>query len=61
MTLELTQAETSELRTALGSYLGELGTEIAGTDSWDFRQALKGRRAVLRQVLEQVQRGSAAS
>jgi hypothetical protein len=56
MRLELTTTEAAELGTALESYLGELTMEIAGTDSWDFRQALKGRKVILADVLEQVRR-----
>jgi len=54
MKLELTDTEAAELSTALSSYLGDLRMEIAGTDSWDFRQELKGRRDVLTRVLQQV-------
>jgi hypothetical protein len=52
MTLELTPTEAAELHRALESYLSDLRMEIAGTDSWDFRQALKERKAVLGQLLE---------
>jgi hypothetical protein len=55
MTLELTSTEAEELRKALESYLSDLRIEIAGTDSWDFRQALKERKVVLNRVLEQAQ------
>jgi hypothetical protein len=47
MTLELTPVETQELRDSLGSYLSELRTEIVHTDSYDYRQGLKARKAVL--------------
>jgi hypothetical protein len=53
MTLELTSTEADELRRALESYLSDLRMEIAGTDSWDFRQALKERKAVLARLLAQ--------
>jgi hypothetical protein len=52
MTLELTAADTEELRRVLESYLSDLRMEIAGTDSWDFRQALKERKMVLVRLLE---------
>jgi hypothetical protein len=55
MTLELTRREAEELGKALESYLSELRMEIAGTDSWDYRQGLKARKVVLNQVLQQVQ------
>jgi len=55
MTLELTRREAEELGKVLESYLSELRMEIAGTDSWDYRQGLKERNVVLNQVLQQVQ------
>ncbi len=55
MTLELTRREAEELVNVLESYLSELRMEIAGTDSWDYRQGLKERKVVLNQVLQQVQ------
>jgi hypothetical protein len=55
MTLELTRREAEELGKILKSYLSELRMEIAGTDSWDYRQGLKERKVVLNQVLQQVQ------
>jgi hypothetical protein len=54
MTLHLTPNETQALGQALESYISELRMEIAGTDSWDFRQALKERKTTLNHVLEQV-------
>jgi hypothetical protein len=51
MTLELTTAEADELQRALGSYVSELRMEIADTDSYDYRQGLKARKAVLSGVL----------
>ena len=55
MTLELTRREAEELGKVLESYLSELRMEIAGTDSWDYRQGLKERKVVLNQILQQVQ------
>ena len=55
MTLELTRREAEELAKVLESYLSELRMEIAGTDSWDYRQGLKERKVVLSQLLQQVQ------
>ena len=55
MTLELTRREAEELAKVLESYLSELRMEIAGTDSWDYRQGLKERKVVLNQLLQQVQ------
>lgn len=51
MTLELTRAEADELQGALGSYLSEPPLEITDTDSYDYRQGLKARRAVLSGVV----------
>ena len=55
MTLELTRREAEELLKVLESYLSELRMEIAGTDSWDYRQGLKKRKVVLNELLQQVQ------
>ena len=55
MTLELTRREGEELAKVLESYLSELRMEIAGTDSWDYRQGLEERKIVLNQLLQQVQ------
>jgi hypothetical protein len=55
MTLQLTPNEAQALGEALESYLSELRMEIAGTDRWDFRQALKERKKTLNHVLELVQ------
>ena len=49
--LVLTAQESEELRLALESYLADLRLEIAHTDGYDFRQALKQRRTVLQAVL----------
>lgn len=54
MRLELTTREAQELGNALESYLSDLRMEIAGTDSWDYRQSLKERKDVLSQVLRQM-------
>jgi hypothetical protein len=54
MTIELTQAEVQELERVLASYLSDLRMEIAGTDSYDFRQALKERKVTLSHVLERL-------
>jgi len=50
--LELTDEETVVLRDALESYLSDLRYEIANTDSQDFRNGLKRRKAVLRKVVD---------
>ena len=58
-TLDLSPAEISVLRDVLEGALSDLGTEIAGTDSHDYREGLKERREVLRRIaatVEQVTR-----
>lgn len=40
MTLELSHAETLELKQALDTYLHELFVEISRTDNFDFRHSL---------------------
>ena len=52
MRLELGEKEARVLAEALESYLGDLSTEIGHTDSRDFREGLKERRAVLAGILE---------
>jgi hypothetical protein len=54
MRLELTATEAQALGNALESYLSDLRMEIAGTDSWDYRQSLRERRDVVSQVLQKL-------
>jgi hypothetical protein len=53
--LILTQEEAAALRRALGSYVSDLLTEIAHTDSWQFRQNLKHEETLLRKLMEQLE------
>ncbi len=46
--------EAQYLATALRSYLSDLRVEVAGTDSYEFREALKKQEAALAHVLEQL-------
>jgi len=48
--LDLTDKETTILDEALESYLSDLRYEIGNTDSLDFRNMLKERKAVLRKL-----------
>jgi len=48
--LDLTDKETAILDAALESYLSDLRYEIGNTDSLDYRNMLKERKAVLRKV-----------
>ncbi|HEX8209205.1 MAG TPA: hypothetical protein VF584_03380 [Longimicrobium sp.] len=45
------------LADALRSYLSDLHDEIAGTDNFDFREALKRREQMLTGILHQIQSG----
>ncbi len=51
MRLELTEAQASELREILESYLGDLRMEVAQTDSMDYRERLKAREVVIKDLL----------
>jgi len=50
--LDLTDEETTVLRSALESYLSDMRYEIADTDRMDYRNGLKERKAVLRKVAD---------
>lgn len=52
--LELTAEEANLLRDALAEACSDLGMEIAGTDLLDYRDRLKGKRDVLRAILERL-------
>ncbi len=49
--LELSDSEKNHLIEALESYLSDLRYEIADTDSLDFREKLKEKKAALEKVL----------
>ncbi|HXZ62686.1 MAG TPA: hypothetical protein VEG62_08085 [Acidimicrobiales bacterium] len=51
MQIELTEEQCAELQQLLESSLGDLSTEIAGTDNAEFREGLRERRSVLESVL----------
>jgi hypothetical protein len=51
LTLDLSASEQAILREVLETAVSEMGTEIAGTDSKDFRDDLKDRREVLQKVI----------
>ena len=53
--LDLTQAELHVLLETLENDLSDLRMEIADTDSLDFRNMLKGRKAVLSKVIQALQ------
>jgi hypothetical protein len=52
--ITLTQEEAAALRRVLSSYVSDLLTEIAHTDSWQFRQNLKHEEVLLKKLLEQL-------
>jgi hypothetical protein len=54
MLIELNEEQCSELQGLLESSLGDLSTEIAGTDNFEYRQGLRERRSVLESVLYQL-------
>ncbi len=59
--LELSGEETSILVEVLESAYSDLRMEIADTDSKDFRDMLKGRKAVIAKALTALGRPVAAS
>lgn len=52
--IEITDEDAAILRSALEAYLSDLRMEIADTDSQDFREMLKERKAALRRVLDRL-------
>lgn len=52
LVINLNQEEQEILRMVLESYLSDLRMEISDTDSWDFREHLKERKAVIIKVLD---------
>jgi hypothetical protein len=55
-TLELDKTEIEILTEVLGSVISELGYEIANTDSLDYRDGLKDKKAGLTAILQRLQR-----
>jgi len=51
LNLDLSDSEQAILRDVLENAVSEMGTEISGTDSKDFRDDLKDRREVLLKVI----------
>jgi len=54
MLIELTEGQCSELQRLLENSLGDLSTEIAGTDNAEYREGLRERRSILESVLYQL-------
>jgi hypothetical protein len=55
MQVELDTAEVAELRSLLTSALGDLSSEIAGTDNPQFVRELQARRDLLRSIEERLE------
>jgi hypothetical protein len=52
--IELNEGQCAELQQLLEGTLGDLSTEIAGTDNFEYRQGLRERRSILESVLYQL-------
>lgn len=55
--LSLDSEGAAVLADALRSYLSDLHSEIAGTDNYDFREALKRREQMLLAIVNQIEGG----
>lgn len=55
--LELEQDQAEMLREMLESYLGDLRMEISQTDQMDFREDLKKREALLKDLIARLGQG----
>jgi hypothetical protein len=55
ISLDLSAEEREILQQVLETEFSDLRMEIAGTDSFDYRERLKRRKEVLRKVLDAVQ------
>ena len=54
MLIDLNEEQCSELQGLLESSLGDMSTEIAGTDNPEYREGLRERRRILESVLYQL-------
>lgn len=52
--IELTLEQASTLRDMMESWLGDLRMEVSSTDQKDWRDALKAREALLKEVIDQL-------
>jgi len=57
MQIELTDDQRTDLRDLLQVTLGDMSSEIAGTDNASYREGLRHRRASLEGVLAQLGEG----
>ncbi len=54
MDVKLDDKELEVVRRVLTNYLGDLRMEVAGTDSYEFRQGLKEDEEVIKTVLKKL-------
>ena len=54
MLIDLNEEQCSELQGLLESSLGDMSSEIAGTDNPEYREGLRERRRILESVLYQL-------
>jgi len=59
--LDLTREDVEVLVEMLESLLSDLRMEISDTDNKDFRDMLKGRKAILMKALQELQEGMEGS
>lgn len=52
--LDLTDEEASLLKEVLAEYVSDLRLEVGGTDSMDFREALKEKERILGGLIERL-------
>ncbi|HEX2091027.1 MAG TPA: hypothetical protein VHG28_01445 [Longimicrobiaceae bacterium] len=52
--LSLTEEEAAVLGQALQTYISDLRMEIAGTDAFELREALRRQEAILERILQAV-------
>ncbi len=57
MQLDLSSEEALELRGILENYLGDLRMEVSQTDNMDFRERLKAREAVVKELIARLRGG----
>jgi hypothetical protein len=54
--IELTDQEAELLRDVLEEYVSDLRMEVASTESMDFREALKEKERILKELVERLSR-----
>lgn len=55
---DLSTGEAALLREVLSNYLGDLRMEVRATDSYDYRQELKEKEDVLKELLARLARAA---